>query len=350
MILRQQPAAGRAAVRARGGAGCRGLSGRVHHRNGAFLRRIDECNSVPDFASDVGSRFPFAPLLAERAGVQVAVGAVPAGLAPVLVSAGQAFEMQADCLTISRALDGAPAAVRTEAVAEVTAALRADGLVPGWRDEMYPVLADFGEEPLLLVERATASLFGITSYECYANGYTTCAESDRVDGLWIARRSPAKATWPGRLDVLVGGGLPHGITPGDNLIKECAEEAGVPLELAAMAVSVGAIGYAGVRKVGEFDVLERACGFTFDLRLPKDFVPRNTDGEVDILWASGGFDCRPAETVLELIAAGGEDFKPNCQLVVLDFAVRHGFITPDQPGYMDIVRGLRAGPLSGPGM
>ena len=36
------------------------------------------------------------------------------------------------------------------------------------------------------------------------------------------------------------------------------------------------------------------------------------------------------------------DFKPNCNLVVLDFLVRHGVVGPDHPEYLEIVGGLRS--------
>ena len=38
-----------------------------------------------------------------------------------------------------------------------------------------------------------------------------------------------------------------------------------------------------------------------------------------------------------------EDFKENCCLVIIDFAVRHGFITADEPGYVKLVQSLRVG-------
>ena len=43
----------------------------------------------------------------------------------------------------------------------MTRALQQDGLVPGWRDEMYPVTSAFTAQPLLLIERAAAVPFGI---------------------------------------------------------------------------------------------------------------------------------------------------------------------------------------------
>jgi hypothetical protein len=54
----------------------------------------------------------------------------------------------------------------------------------------------------------------------------------------------------------------------------------------------------------------------------------------------------PLAKVMEVVA-GSTQYKPNCNLVVIDFLVRHGAITPDMPGYLDVVRGLRAGDGAG---
>lgn len=38
-----------------------------------------------------------------------------------------------------------------------------------------------------------------------------------------------------------------------------------------------------------------------------------------------------------------DDFKPNCALVVLDFLIRNGFVSPDnEPHYVDFVCGLHS--------
>lgn len=49
----------------------------------------------------------------------------------------------------------------------------------------------------------------------------------------------------------------------------------------------------------------------------------------------------PIEKVAEIIQTT-QEYKPNCALVVIDFMIRHGFITPEQPGYLQLVDSLRA--------
>lgn len=219
---------------------------------------------------------------------------------------------------------------RSDAVAGVLKELASEGVVTGWRDELYPVLKGFGSPPLLCIERAAAQLFGITAYGVHVNGYVTLPNGEKE--LWVARRSSTKPTWPGLLDHIVAGGQPHGISPTANVVKECSEEANIPQDLAETAVAVGAVSYKGVTEGNlKGDVL-----FCYDLHLPLDFTPENMDGEVD------EFMRLPLSEVAELIQTT-QDFKPNVNLVIIDFLVRHGYIRPEEPDYLQIVAGLKSG-------
>jgi hypothetical protein len=53
----------------------------------------------------------------------------------------------------------------------------------------------------------------------------------------------------------------------------------------------------------------------------------------------------PVQRVAELVASTTE-FKINCNLVIIDFMVRHGLLDPAQPGYLQLVQGLRSGDCS----
>ena len=222
------------------------------------------------------------------------------------------------------------------AVQQALLRLRDEGVITGWRDELYPVLTSFEAPPVLLMERAASVYFGIKAYGVHVNGYV-----EREDGgmdMWVARRAKSKPTWPGRLDHIVAGGQPHGISPTDNVVKECGEEAGIAKELAEKAVPVGAVSYCSEYSYG----LKRDVLFCYDLKLPDEFVPVAVDGEVDDF-------CRmPVERVVDVVKRrveehGNDTYKDNCNLVVIDFLVRHGFIGPETPGYLDIIRGLRPG-------
>jgi len=77
-----------------------------------------------------------------------------------------------------------------------------------------------------------------------------------------------------------------------------------------------------------------------DLELPLDFTPTPQDGEVE------EFFTLPLPDICKIVAGGIDDYKDNCNLVVLDFLIRHGVLTPDVPGYLSVVKGLRGGECS----
>lgn len=225
--------------------------------------------------------------------------------------------------------------IRTHAVGKVTRAMKDKGLIKGWRDELLPVVASFSSPPVLLMERAAYPFFGMKGYGVHVNGFTIINHSSTQSELklWVAKRSATKQTWPSMLDHLVAGGQPHGISPSDNVVKECGEEAGIPEQLARTAVPVSAVSYSGL---DEERRLKRNCLFCYDLELPADFQPIPCDGEVQ------SFELQSLDWVIEKIALGGKGgYKPNCHLVVLDFLIRKGAISPESPLYLDLIASLR---------
>jgi len=252
-------------------------------------------------------------------------GRVATDFAQRLADFPATFEVTAEAVRLADRLD-APAA-RSAAVHEVLLRLRDAGELPIWRDEDYPVTHRWGADPAMVMERGAVPHFGVRAFGVHMNGFVR-----KPDGLkmWIGRRSLSKPTGPGKLDHLVAGGQPHGIGIRDNLIKECAEEASIPRALAERATAAGLVSYICARPEG---LRDDVC-FVYDLLLPADFEPVNSDGEVQ------GFYLWPIEKVIETLAAG-EDFKFNCALVIIDFLVRQGYLTPDDPDYQTIVHGLR---------
>lgn len=219
-------------------------------------------------------------------------------------------------------------ASRSAAMEEALGALRDDGEFQGWRGEYYPVMREWGDKPLMQVERATCPWFGIRSWGVHVNGIVR-----REDGLhmWIARRSRGKQTYPGMLDNMVAGGQPIGLGLMENIVKECAEEADIPVEMALHARPAGAISYCH-----QFaDGVKPDQQFCYDLELPADFTPCNTDGEVE------RFELWPISRVVESVRETFE-FKFNCNLVIIDFLLRHGLVDADnEPGYMALCLGLK---------
>lgn len=215
---------------------------------------------------------------------------------------------------------------RTAAVEGVVKNLQGSGIMSPWRGEPYAVTIAPGGPALFAIERAAVPLFGIRAYGVHLNGFVR-KESSLF--LWIGRRSRHKHTYPGMLDNAVAGGLPHGLTARECLIKECAEEAGIPKALAEQALPVGAITYTGTMPEG----LRRDVLYCYDLELPADFQPVCHDGELE------AFMLMPVEDVAAIVRETLQ-FKFNCNLVIIDFLVRHGLLGPDEPDYLAIVKGL----------
>jgi hypothetical protein len=252
------------------------------------------------------------------------VGHVRHDLAARLGDFPDVFQVSDERVALRSGLDDF--AARSAAVDAVVRQLAEAGAVGRYREEAYPVVPRWGDAPLFKMDRGAVPDFGVRGYGVHVNGLV-----EGPDGLkmWVGKRSMTKPTGAGKLDHLVAGGQPHGIGVFDNLIKEAAEEADLPEALARRSVPVGAVSYRCERAEGlRDDVL-----FCYDLVVPADFEPRNTDGEVDFfeLWPMDKVAARLAET---------DDFKFNVALVIIEFMVRRGFIGPDDPDYMAIVDGM----------
>ncbi len=220
---------------------------------------------------------------------------------------------------------------RSAALDQVCQSLQGSHGIPALRGERYRVATGWGQPQLMTVDRAVVSLFGVRAYGVHVNGFTRLADGRLA--LWVARRAWDRPLEPGKLDNLVAGGQPAHLGLMDNLIKEAAEEAGIPAALARTARPAGAISYCLEDRWG----LKPDVMYCFDLAVSADFRPVNTDGEV------AEFHLMPVTDVAALIAAGTE-FKYNVNLVIMDFLIRHGFITPDQqPDYLDLIHGLHRG-------
>lgn len=278
----------------------------------SLLDRITECNS-----HDLAGFRPFSV-------AQTRVGWVRHGFADLLAGFGDVFEVSDDAVALAAHLGDY--GVRTKAVDGVVQRLAGDGVIDGLRGEPYPVGTGFHTPAFFEMERAAVPRFGVPAYGVHVNGFTRRGGDIH---LWIGRRAEDKPTFPGMLDNMVAGGQPVGIGLAENVVKEAGEEADVPAELARRAVPVGAISYCCESEDG----LKPDVMFCYDLELPEDFTPRNTDGEIV------EFMLLPAGEVMQ-ITAETTRFKFNCNLVNIDFFVRHGLLAPDHPDYVDILRGL----------
>ena len=209
---------------------------------------------------------------------------------------------------------------------ERTAQALADTYGISLTKEIYPVIEHWGDAPFAAIDRAAIPWFGTLGFGVHANGYVR-----KADGLylWVATRAMDRRIDPGKRDNLIGGGLPMGYSITENLAKEAWEEAGLPPALIQNATAHGHLRYKrdmmhGVRN----DTL-----FVFDLELPEGLTPHNTDGEVE------RFDLLPAAEVLDIVT-NTDTFKFNCNLVMIDFLLRHGVIGAAHPEYAALQKAM----------
>lgn len=278
----------------------------------SFLDRVGACKA-PDFSV-------YLPFVVDGE----IVGYVKPSLAVKLNNFQDTFKVTRNALGLNHNLQGVED--RTHGVGEVMEVLKQSGIVTGWRDEKYKVARTYSSPTVFEIERAAVPLFGTIGCSVHMNGVTW---RNGELCMWVGRRSLSKPTEPGKLDQMVAGGQPIGISVQDNLIKECAEEANIPAKIAALSKPAGAITYC----VEQAEGLRRDVLFIYDLVLPEDFEPENTDGEME--------DFR-LMTMDELSSCVQDtcDFKYNCSIVVIDFFIRHGYIKPNHKDYLKLINSL----------
>lgn len=181
-----------------------------------------------------------------------------------------------------------------------------------WRGEIFDVRAVPGGAVLAQIDRGGLPVFGIAAEGVHVNGLVA-----RADGLhvWVGRRAATKALDPGKLDHIVAGGMSAGFGAMATLVKEAAEEAAIPADLARRAVAVGTIAYAMERPEG----LRRDRLYCYDLMLPDSFTPRPNDGEV------AGFELWPIARAMAVVR-DSDNFKFNVNVVMIDLLLRTGAI------------------------
>jgi 8-oxo-dGTP pyrophosphatase MutT (NUDIX family) len=265
-----------------------------------FQRHIDTCNNLPSPAGFI----PF------RIGT-VQVGWLGPDLAQALVFFPRDFHFDATGVALAGRLRSP--GTRAEALATAAKSLAGRGHFT-LRGEPFDVRATPDGPVLATLDRGAIPAFGVLAQGIHLNGLVR-----RADGLhiWVAVRSRSKAVAPGQLDHLVAGGIPAGLGAEECLVKEAAEEASIPPELAALARPVARISYIMRNEQG----MRRDVVHAFDLALPEGFTPQPNDGEVE------RFELWPAARLLETVRDTGW-VKFNVNLVLIDLFLREGLIDP----------------------
>ena len=279
------------------------------------MRHIESCNDLPSPAGFIPFRI---------AGAQV--GWLGAELARALTFFPRDFHFDAEGVALAGRLRGV--AARAEALAAVTRSLAGRGFFT-LRDEAFDVRAEPEGAVLALLDRGAIPAFGVRAEGVHLNGLVR-----RADGLqvWVGVRARSKPVAPGQLDHVVAGGIPAELDPMQCLVKEAAEEASIPPELAGRARKVARLSYvmrhgAGMRR----DILH-----AFDLELPEAFTPVPADGEVE------RFELWPVRRLYEAVR-DTEKVKFNVNLVLIDLFLREELIDPASEEGRALRRGLEQG-------
>ncbi|XP_054711495.1 uncharacterized protein LOC129221081 [Uloborus diversus] len=197
----------------------------------------------------------------------------------------------------------------------------------GWRDECYDVSSKFGDQSLMKMERSATCLFGIKRCGVHVNGYVKNLDGSK--GVWIQKRAMTKPTWPGKLDNMVSGGFAVGMTVFECVKKEAQEEASLSEDLLQAMIPVGTVSFFYEDERGIFP----ETLFIFDVEVPLEFTPTNTDDEVEC------FHLYTIDELKEVLVT--DDFKLTSSLVALDFLVRHGYLNcDDEPNYIKLMETL----------
>jgi 8-oxo-dGTP pyrophosphatase MutT (NUDIX family) len=173
-----------------------------------------------------------------------------------------------------------------------------------WRGEEFDVRATPDGPVLARLDRGALPSFGVMALGVHVNGLVRRPEGLHV---WVARRAANKLLDPRKLDHIVAGGVPAGLSPAETLVKEAEEEAAIPASVARRAMPVAQIAYAMDRPEG----LRRDLLHCYDLDLPETFSPKATDGEVE------AFELWPIERAIATVR-DSDAFKFNVNLVLID--------------------------------
>jgi len=240
---------------------------------------------------------------------------LPGGRVPLLAGTAQIGWVLPDIAAALAGLGGviSPGGVTVEAdgLHGMAQTLAKQGLFR-FRDEAFDVRAVPDGPVLATLDRGALPVLGIWAEGVHLNGLV-----QRPDGLWVwvGRRAADKQLDPGKLDHLVAGGVPAGLSLLETLAKEADEEAAIPSALIAEAVPVARISYAMQRPEG----LRRDRLHCYDLMLREDFVPHPRDGEVE------AFELWPLSEVLAEVRRS-DAFKFNVNLVLIDLFLRTGLL------------------------
>ena len=181
--------------------------------------------------------------------------------------------------------------------------------------EKFPCTDFLGKKEYFNLDRSVVEIFGIRGYGVHLIAYLKTKDSIL---LWTPKRSSNKMIEPNKYDNTVAGGVASKETIYQALKRESEEEAGIGSTLLQGARSAGTISY---NWRNNKYTLRRDTLFLFDLEVNNKFVPYCKDGEVE------NFKLLDWSTILKKISKK-DSFKRNCVIVITNFFIRKGLLTP----------------------
>ncbi|KAK1539160.1 NUDIX domain-containing protein [Colletotrichum costaricense] len=226
--------------------------------------------------------------------------------------------------------DEDPGKTRTAAFQRVVDAAIASEYFPSLNKIHSEHFRIIGANHFVSIERFPAPLFGISSRGAHMTAYVRTSEGMKI---WVPRRSAHLFTFPNLLDTTVAGGVKAEDSPFDCIIAEATEEASLPADFVKEnARAVGAVTYCSLNK--QRGTFFPTVLYVYDLELPESIEPQPGDDEVS------GFELMTIDQVKDAML--GEQFKPNCVLVMLDFFIRHNIMNSENNDeYLEIVTRMR---------
>jgi 8-oxo-dGTP pyrophosphatase MutT (NUDIX family) len=136
------------------------------------------------------------------------------------------------------------------------------------------------------------------------------------------------------LDNSIAGGITAGETPFECLVRESTEEAALPEELVRRSAhAAGTLSWFSIedeRAGFEPGFLHPGVQYVYDLEVPEtvELKPSEEEHKEFNLW-----------DVSEVMGTiHNKEYKPSCALVLIDFLIRHGFITAEnEPNFAEII-------------
>jgi 8-oxo-dGTP pyrophosphatase MutT (NUDIX family) len=176
---------------------------------------------------------------------------------------------------------------------------------------------------LCKIDRALTNYLGTKSDGIHINAYV---EKNGEKYLWISRRSK-NILDPLQYDNLVAGGVSHGFSIFDTVLKEAEEEAGIPRELAIKSLYKNNFSYIIKRYFG----IRNDAVYIFDLQLPENFIPIKQDEEIEDI------HLLPLKDVYNLIK-NGKDFKFNSMIVTAYFLLENSnLLSSEDKNYINLI-------------